>query len=852
MGLETYERKRDFHRTPEPRTGRRRPPGSPRSFVIQKHDARALHYDLRLEHDGVLLSWAVPKGPSLDPADRRLAMEVEDHPLDYAGFEGVIPRGEYGGGTVLVWDRGTWRPDGDVRAALKKGSLSFTLEGEKLRGGWRLVRLRKDPRGKQPWLLLKRRDAEARSEGPSITAEQTTSVLSGRGLEEIAAARERVWRSNRSGGPGGEEPAPESKTKPPRARAGPLPRAPRPQLATLADAPPEGPGWLHEVKLDGYRLLVRVEGGRVRLLTRSGQDWTGSFPRIAAAAAALPCRSALLDGEAVVLDERGVSDFQRLQRTLADGTDQARLVAFDLLHLDGLDLTPSPLVARKAALRRLLAGPRPGADDLRFGDHLGEDGQAVLAQACELGLEGIVSKRADSAYALGARAKSWLKVKCHLRQDLAVIGYTEGEGSRTGFGALVLGVPAGVGWRLAGRVGTGFDARERDRLLRRLEPLRRPTSPVTPRPRGAAARGVRWVEPRLVVEVAFAGWTDDGHVRQASYRGLREDLPASEVRRETAGASHPGPRKARGGRVKDGAEQVGPVRITNPGRVLFPESGVTKGDVARYYALVAERLVALAKDRPLTLLRCPEGRAKCFFQKHARTTFPGTIPRVHVPGEARDFLSIDGPEALLALAQHGVLELHLWGSRKDRLDRPDRLVLDLDPGPEVPWKAVALGAQLVRDRLRALDLPAYLLSTGGNGLHVVAPVRRTRGWEPFKGFAAAFAADLARELPDVFTDKLARRGREGKLFLDYLRNGFGASAVAPYSVRARPGAPVAAPLAWEELRPDGPAPRFTVADGARLASRPDPWADYGEALGSLPAGLRQRKKSSTVKSSSSE
>lgn len=840
MKLGAYERKRDFRRTPEPRGERDVPrrEGAPLRFVVQEHHARSLHWDFRLELDGVLLSWAVPKGPSLDPSVRRLAVQVEDHPLEYAAFEGVIPAGEYGGGPVIVWDRGTWEPEADARKGLKRGSLSFRLEGEKLRGGWRLVRTGGD--GKS-WLLVKRRDAHALPGAAPIVQAQPRSVISGRTVDEVAAQPEKVWRSNRAGRRGG----PESPAGKPVERAGPelgdpssiegarkgrLPADPRPQLATPAAAPPEGEAWLHEVKHDGYRLLVRVQRGAARLLTRRGQDWTARFPGIAAAAARLPCRAALLDGEAVALDRHGVSDFQRLQHALSGQGDPGalRLIAFDLLHLDGWDLTRAPLRARKEALRHLLAGLPAGAQAIRFGDHLTGDGRRVLEGACAQGLEGIVSKRADSRYEPGVRSRAWTKVKCFLRQELAVVGFTRPKGSRVGIGALILGLFEDGEWVEVGRVGSGFDGAALREWSKRLAPLER-DRPAPGNP--TRGRGIRWVEPVLVVEVAFSGWTRDGRVRQASYLGLREDARAEEVRRETSEPDRG--TGARRSRKMKASVDVGAVRVTNPGRVVFPDPGVTKLELAQYYQRVAPLLLPHAAGRPLTLVRCPTGIGdadrRCFYQKHARRSIPDTIPRV--PIEESDgtelYLAIDGEEALLTLAQHGVIELHLWGSRTDRLDRPDRLAIDLDPGPGVGWDALVLAARVVRQRLQELGLESFPLSTGGNGLHLVAPLVRRHGWAQVKGFAEGLARELARAHPRAFTARMAKKERPGKIFIDYLRNDEGSTAVCPWSVRARPGAFVAAPLAWDELDPAAPL-RLGVRDVERIVERGAVWEGYFE------------------------
>lgn len=885
MPLDAYRGKRDFQRTPEPRGAAESTSPGPegRRFVVQKHAATRLHYDFRLELDGVLVSWAVPKGPSLDPSDRRLAMRTEDHPLDYRDFEGVIPESEYGGGTVLVWDRGYWIPEhDDPAAALAAGRLDFRLEGEKLRGRWRLVRMAPREGEGEGWLLIKRSDGAAERDGASIVEARPRSVLSGRDLEAVAAAGDRVWHSDggeapasEAGGGGEDKPGGEGGARPgppgdpsdvPGARRGPLPEDPRPALATLVSEPPEGEGWLHEIKLDGYRLLGRIEEGRARLLTRGGNDWTDRFPGIAEAAAALPCRDALLDGEAVVLDRKGISDFQALQNAIGERPEAIVFFAFDLLHLDGWDLTAAPLRARKDALRLLLAAA--GADGpLLYGDHVDDSGARFYREACRMGVEGIVCKRADAPYR-PRRTRDWLKAKCLRRQEFVIVGFTEPAGSRVGLGALLLGVHEdGDGGLVgAGKVGTGFTEKRLRSLRARLEPLERSEPPIIDPPRGAKARGVHWVEPALVAEVDFAEWTADGSVRHAAFRGLREDKDPAEVVRERPERAAGGPGEpadedgqagggrgarseagsGRSGRGPAGPSRVAGVRLTNPGRVLWPDQGVTKRELAEYYAGIADHVLPHLMDRPLTLLRCPSGRHEdCFFQKHANRTVSETIPRVRIEEDREEpYMYVDGLPALLSLVQLGVLELHVWGSRVDRLDRPDRLVFDLDPGRGTGWPEVAAAAHAVRDRLAELGLRSFLKSTGGKGLHVVVPIVRRSDWNEAKGFAHAVAREFARREPDRYTAKLPKAAREGRVFIDYLRNGWNATAIAPYSARARAGAPVAAPLAWEELEAaeaSGEAPRFTIRDlPARVAAQDrDPWAEMEGLRQSITVAMRR-------------
>ncbi len=849
MPLAEYHRKRDFRRTPEPRGSAAKARGKPAagSYVIQKHDATRLHYDFRLELDGVLKSWAVPKGPSLDPAEKRLAVEVEDHPLEYGGFEGVIPRGEYGGGTVVLWDRGRWRPQGDAGKDLAAGKLKFELEGEKLSGGWNLVRLRgrEGEDGRTNWLLIKEDDEQARphSQG-DVLEERPESVISGRSIDEVAARRDRVWRSGRA-----------EKTKPARApakaksghkaRVGAAPELPsEPQLATLVDEPPRGEEWLHEIKLDGYRVLARWDGERPQLFTRHALDWTDRFPAVAAALTKLPAESALLDGEIVALTADGKPSFQALQRALREGKGELTYFVFDLLHLDGRDLAVQPLRERKARLASLLAKAR--GTTLRYSDHVEGRGLDFHRSACKLGLEGMVSKRADAPYRPG-RSRDWLKIKCGRRQEAVIGGFSEPSGTRSGLGALLLGVMEGGKLRYAGKVGTGFDAATLRDLRARLGKLERAKPPFDPAPPRAEVRGAHWVQPRLVAEVSFAEWTEDGRMRQASFQGLREDKKPAEVRREEpAEAAPPPPAKPRpaasGKKAKAGRGRGdGPagVALTHPDRVLYPEQGLTKLDLARYYEKVADWVLPHVAGRPLSVVRCPDGSTgQCFYQKHPHQG--ATSPLLSVPireddGDEAPYLYIEDLAGLVTLVQIGALEIHPWGSRVAAVETPDRLVLDLDPDPKLPWATLVAAARLVRDRLAEHGLESWVKTTGGKGLHVCAPLSGKTSWDDLRAFAREIAEGLAREAPERFLSKASKAARAGKIFVDWLRNGRGATAVAPYSTRARAGATVATPLTWEELGRARPG-RFTVetvpARLARLAR--DPWEGFSKARQKLP------------------
>lgn len=822
--LSRYRAKRDFSRTAEPSGKRSSRKSRTRRFVIQKHAARRLHYDLRLEEGGVYKSWAVSKGPSLDPRDKRLAVEVEDHPLDYGRFEGTIPKGEYGGGTVQLWDRGTWQPDASrtVAAALKAGELKFTLAGERLNGGFVLVRMKRDRNGgtRNNWLLIKHRDPFASEDGDKLLAEDR-SVATGRRMAEIAAGKKAVMRKSKA-------------TAKPGAKRGRRAAAPPdfvpPQLAKLVERLPSGGGWVHEIKFDGYRILCRLEQGGVRLLSRNDKDWTARFSDIATAAARLPARAALLDGEVAVLKPDGTTSFQALQQRLGEGQDAGTLVymAFDLLYLDGRDLRGAPLESRKAALEALLSKAKATDGPVRYSAHVTGGGEAFLRRACGLGLEGAVSKRRDAPYTSG-RGMNWLKAKCLKRQEVVIGGYTEPDGARVGLGALLVGVREGGQLRYAGKVGTGFSDADLRVLTPRLRRLRRRDSPFSTAPR---FQRVHWVEPQLVGEVAFTEWTGDGRMRHPSFQGLREDKPARAVVRERASATAARPPAATGS-----TDTIAGVKLTHADRVLYPEIGLTKRDLARYYEAVADWILPHLADRPTTLLRCPEGvGAKCFFQRHARPGTGTALRRVRITMEAGggDFLIAESLPALIELVQMGVLEIHTWNAVARQLERPDRAVFDLDPGPGVRWPEMLDAARLVRRTLRDVKLESFVKTTGGKGLHVVVPLAPS-SWEKVTEFTRAVATAIARSEPDRFTATMAKAARKGRIFIDYLRNTRGASSVSAFSTRATMEAPVSVPLAWDELAPDLPSDHYTVKTVPRRlgALRADPWARYwtlGQAL----------------------
>jgi bifunctional non-homologous end joining protein LigD len=859
MSLDVYRQKRDFKKTPEPagRVGRRA--AKALSFVIQKHAASHLHYDFRLELDGVLLSWAVPKGPSLDPRDKRLAMQTEDHPLAYGDFEGIIPPKQYGAGTVIVWDRGRWIPKEDPRAGYRKGKLKFILEGEKLHGGWTLVRSHGGKyggrEGARAWLLIKEKDDEAREGSQaSIVERRPESVLTERTLEEVANEKSRVWHSTKSVAAnmkagavaplksaarraGARGNAPDA-TIPKGARRVAMPAQMTAQLATLVDEAPAGPGWLHEIKFDGYRMLCRIERGQCQIWSRNGKEWTDAFPGIAKAAAKLPVRSAWIDGEIVMPGENGATSFQALQNALSANAERSLVYfAFDLMYLDGFDLRRVPLIERKRLLQPRVAD----SVRLRYSNHFATDGKTMLEEACKLGLEGIISKREDAPYE-ATRSRSWLKTKCSKRQEMVIGGFTEGQGSRSGFGALLLGVHDEGKLRYAGKVGTGFDQAALKRIRKMLDQLRTDEPPFVDPPKGAEGRRATWVKPKLVAEIAFTEWTRDGTLRHPAFLGLRLDKPAKDVVREKEEHVSDDP-PAKAARSATSALQIAGVAISNPDRVLFPDLGMTKRELCEYYEAVAPLMLPHTKDRPLTLVRCPNGaEAKCFYQKHAKDTVPAWVDRIEVQdsdGPAQ-YMMANNVKSLVTLAQLGVIEMHPWASRKPKLEQPDRLIFDLDPDDALPWDTVKAAALLIRSLLDDLGLKSFLKTTGGKGLHVVVPIAATMDWDTAKSFTRDAANVLVRTFPDRYTTTVAKSARPGKILIDYLRNAHGATAIGAYAVRARKHAPIAAPVDWSALDEDIRFDFFNARSLATLLERKDPWKDFAKTRQTVTAAMRKR------------
>jgi bifunctional non-homologous end joining protein LigD len=872
-GLKTYRTKRRFRITAEPKGKVARKRGN--AFVIQKHAARRLHYDLRLELDGVMKSWAVTRGPSLVPGEKRLAVEVEDHPIAYNKFEGTIPQGEYGGGTVMIWDRGHWQPEIDPHKGLSKGHLSFTLDGEKLHGGWHLVRMHRQPGEKHDnWLLIKQHDeAERSARDKDILEEKPLSVVSGRTMDEIATGPKKVWRTNRTKainpptkivhrakirslnaankktGTGKrahaaamtllrrtERLAPSKDDALTGVRHAALPTFVAPCLATLADKAPDSDNWVHEIKFDGYRIQARLDRGKVKLLTRKGLDWTKKFPFVAAATAKLPAKSALLDGEVVAEGADGISSFSLLQQDLKSGRhDRMAFYVFDLMHLDGADLKLLPLVSRKDALAKLLK-QQPAHGPLRLSESLTEPGTVLLRHACKMGLEGIVSKISDAPYRSG-RGHDWIKTKCSDRQEFVVAGVVPSTADAHAVGALVLGFYERGKLHYAGRTGTGFTHALARSLYRKLAALKTDKTPFESIP--AEERGTRkpiWVKPDVVVEIDFHGWTHGGRVRQASFQGVREDKAASDVVREkasvaasrTAAIKHSAP-------LKKADFSVAGVRLTHPDRVYWDDVGITKHDLAEFYVQVWKRMRPHLVGRPIALVRCPEGASgQCFFQKHARAGIP--TEHLHlVPEKGDKIISVDDLGGVIALVQGGVLEIHTRGTTIDHRECADRLVFDLDPGPGTGWKDVVAAARDVRERLDGIKLKTFLKTSGGKGLHVVLPIKPTP-WEEAKAFAKAVAEAMEADEPDRYVSTATKAKRNQRIFVDYLRNSREATAVAPYSTRARAGAPVSVPIDWSELGSLKSANQYTVQNLTQRLSRlrKDPWAAIGRIKQSLP------------------
>ncbi|HLI11177.1 MAG TPA: DNA ligase D [Alphaproteobacteria bacterium] len=887
--LSSYRAKRNFGKTAEPTGKAKVKPAEHLRYVIQKHAARRLHYDFRLELDGVFKSWAVTRGPSLDSRDKRLAVEVEDHPLDYGDFEGTIPKGQYGGGTVMLWDRGFWAPEGSKppAEALRAGELRFVLAGEKLRGGWVLVRMARDRnRGKRTnWLLIKHRDADARPGGTEALLAEDRSVASGRSMAEIAAGKKpgpkpfmlasgkaaaanAVWQSDRSedaadgdgrkaqSRPLREEIAAAGRSDMAREGRGrvQIPDFVPPQLCRLVDRPPSGKAWAHEIKFDGYRVQLRVQNERVTVKTRKGLNWTPKFPSLAKAARDLP--DCLIDGEIVALDENGVPDFASLQAALSEKADGDLIFfAFDLLFANGRDLRPLPLSERKAALRSLLDNVQSRAMPIRYVEHFETGGDAILKSACRMSLEGIVSKRLDAPYRSG-RGDAWTKAKCRAGHEVVIGGWT---GQATHLRSLLVGVHRGKHLVYIGRVGTGFGTARAKDILTRLKAVASRKSPFGGVGAPRKEPNVHWVKPQLVAEIEFAGWTESGMVRQAAFKGLREDKPAEDVEAERPEAGggdvvQPGlgqrPRRASASARSRAALVMG-VAISNPDKALWPDAGdqkpVTKLDLARYYEEVGPWMIRHLQGRPCSIVRAPDGIAgERFFQRHAMQKMSNLLELVTVSGDRKPYLQIDRVEGLIAVAQIAGLELHPWNCEPGHPDRPGRLVFDLDPAPDVPFDRVVEAARELRERLEEFGLVGFCKTTGGKGLHVTAPLAQPKKnwttWPEAKAFAEEVCRQMAADSPDRYVVNMAKSRRAGRIFLDYLRNDRLSTAVAPLSPRAREGAPVSMPLPWTQIRAGLDPAKFTIRTASALVAKNHAWQDYFRAGHSLTPAVRRLAK----------
>jgi bifunctional non-homologous end joining protein LigD len=866
--LSTYRAKRDFSRTGEPQgkaaAGKAAiPQANELRFVIQRHDATRLHYDFRLELDGVFKSWAITRGPSLDPHDKRLAVEVEDHPLEYGDFEGTIPKGQYGGGTVQLWDRGYWLPEGDPHAGLKKGDLKFRLVGERLAGSWVLVRMRSDKFGgkRTNWLLIKHRDEAAHEGDHDALLEDSRSVASGRTLKEIAlgtgnpptpfmTAKKRgagaVWQSNKKGG-GATATLPETTAKAKRIKA--MPKFVEPQLAKLAEQPPSGHGWAHEVKFDGYRLQLRVEDGKARLRTRKGLDWTDKFSAIAAAAEKLP--DCMIDGEAAALDKKGVPDFGALQAALSDGSSRDLIFfAFDLLFAANEDLRPLPLSERKTRLKELLSRLKDKRQQIRYVDHFETNGDSVLESASRMGFEGIISKELRAPYR-SERAGSWLKIKSRAGQEVIIGGWTQ-EGAK--LRSLIAGVHRGKKLVPVGRVGTGFSERVMREVLPKLKAVESDKSPFAAGTSPRKEANMHWTRPELVAEIEFAGWTDDGNVRQAAFKGLRSDKPAAEIKAErpakaeTTRMAKPALKSSNAKAPSKTTAKGGPaivmgVSISHPDKPLWPDEKppITKLELAHYYEAVGDWLIEHIKGRPCSIVRTPDGIAgQTFFQRHAMAGGSDLLSEVKVRGDKKPYLQIDRVEALAAVAQMGGTELHPWNCQPDEPDLPGRLVFDLDPAPDVKFDQVIGAALEVAKRLEKLGLAAFCKTTGGKGLHVVTPLAadtKSPDWDAAKLFAKEICRRIEAKEPERYVLNMAKKERGGRIFLDYLRNDRTSTAVAPLSPRARAGATVSMPLDWSQVKKGLDPRRFTLRTAPALLKKNRPWRDYAKSAKSLRSAI---------------
>lgn len=821
MTLAKYQQKRNFKKTPEPKGNIKKKKPTRLLYIIQKHAASHLHYDFRLELNGVLLSWAVPKGPCLDPNVKRLAMHVEDHPVEYGSFEGIIPKGQYGGGTVMLWDKGEWiSEDENPVKAYQQGNMKFRLVGKKLKGLWKLIRINNNDK---TWLLIKSKDEYSQNiKKYEITEEMPDSVVTGQSIDQISENYKHLWGKN-----GLEKPVKRNHSKTARKlpklniaiKSSKIPKMIFPQLATLVDRPPVGKQWLHEIKLDGYRIIAIKTKGKTKLLSRNNKDWTDKFPNIADEIDKLPIQNIILDGELVVLDESGKSNFQLLQNSIKDNTkNKFYYYIFDLLYYDQYNLTQLSLAERKKYLKKILNSTHTS---LIYNDHVLGSGKEIFEKACALSLEGIISKDASSPY-LSKRSTNWLKSKCIKRQEFVIGGYTNPQGARNHFGSLLIGTYNKHGKLIYnGNVGTGFTFESLRALHKLLKKNQSSKNPFTTKP--PKIKQVNWVKPNLVAEIEFTEWTEEGSLRHPSFKGLRSDKKPKNIIKEIP--THVG-------------KKVEPsFKLTHPEKILYPEDNITKEDLATYYNEIQKWILPYIINRPLTLLRCPEGYKECFYQKHITHTAPNSIHGIMLKekkGKA-EYVYINDVEGLLALVQLSVLEIHTWGSTIKKVEYPDMIIFDLDPSPEVKWEKVVTAAKLIKKNLLKFKLKSFVKTTGGKGLHVVIPIKPEYNWEEVKNFAKTFVNILEQNNPHEYISTLSKAKRKGKIFIDYLRNQRGATAVAPYSTRARKSAPVSVPIGWNELTNHFEDTFFTIKNlPDRLKKlKKDPWKDFLKTRQSL-------------------
>lgn len=812
MGLKSYHQKRDFKKTPEPR-GRKKQ-GEKHRFIIQKHAASHLHYDFRLELDGVLKSWAVPKGPCLDPKVKRLAIHVEDHPVEYGNFEGIIPKGQYGGGTVMLWDRGKWLPlDADPDKAYAKGHLRFYLEAEKLHGRWDLFRLNNEEKS---WFLVKYNDEFSKPlENYDITVEEPNSVLTEQSLDEIAENYEAIWTSKEKKSSNAiVDIQAIDKLIPSDLKTSPFPESITPQLATLADTPPNGEEWIHEVKFDGYRIIAFKKNKHVRLMSRNNIEWTKKFPNVVEALQELPMQQVILDGEIILLDDNHRSSFQLLQNAMQEDKKYPFIFyLFDVLYYNKWSLKQLPLLQRKEILEHILPKDHP---ILKYSDHIVGHGKAVFEKSCKAGLEGIISKQGSSTY-LEKRTKTWLKLKCIQRQEFVIGGYSKPQRSREYFGSLFLGYFNDDGELVySGNVGTGFTEASLKSIYQELRKYRSDKNPFTTTP--PKSKEATWVKPHLLAEIEFSEWTDEGRLRHPSFKGLREDKNSSSVGKETMDKT---------------------TNLTNPQKILYPEDKISKQDLYRYYEEVSDFILPYIKERPLTLVRCPHDYKECFYQRHFYKSMPKTLCSLPIKNKDDDkseqYIYLRDKEGLFSLAQIGVLEIHPWGSRIENIEYPDMITIDLDPGPNVLWKEIVVAAFEVKKHLESFQLTCFVKTTGGKGLHVVIPIQPEYAWDEVKNFTHVFVQFLEKINPEQYVTNMAKSKRVGKIFIDYLRNQRGATSVSAYSPRARIHAPVAVPLHWDELTSDSKDTYYTIYTlPKRLQTlREDPWQGFWQIKQSL-------------------